>query len=164
MCCYAAIGVLKVIKSFKEQSVETLAVLGVLGIIALCVGGCIAKCAGGVNWKYSEGSRSGVVQKISKKGVIWQTWEGELNLGYNTSRSNENGGLTIAPAIFYFSCSSDDAAKKIQEAERNGDRVTLEYSQYFLRGWKYGSTSYDVTGVVSNRYNATIHGATGEKV
>jgi len=139
------------IKSMKENPFETLVVLGVLGIIALCVGGCTAKCVGGVNWKYSEGSRSGVVQKISKKGVIWQTWEGELNLGYNTARSNENGGSTIAPAIFYFSCSSEEAAKKIQEAERNGDRVTLEYSQYFLRGWKYGDTSYDVTNVATNR-------------
>jgi hypothetical protein len=139
------------IRFFKDNPVESIMVSSFAAIVLLIIGGYSAKCLGGVNWKYSEGSRSGVVQKISKKGIIWQTWEGELNLGYNTSRSNENGGTTIAPAIFYFSCSSDETAKKVQDAERNGDRVTVEYIQYFLRGWKYGGTSYDVVNVVANR-------------
>jgi hypothetical protein len=77
------------------------------------------QCCGGLNIEYSEGSRSGVVQKLSRKGVIWKTWEGELNLGYNDSRRDSEGRQTISPAIFYFSCSNHDAAKQIKLAEEN---------------------------------------------
>jgi len=30
---------------------------------------------------YSEGERSGVIFKFSSKGLIWKSWEGEMNLG-----------------------------------------------------------------------------------
>ena len=136
---------------FKDEPMAAIGFLSIMVVCSLVIGVCSAKCLGGVNWKYSDGSRSGVVQKISKKGIIWQTWEGELNLGYSKSTSNENGGTTINPAIFYFSCSSNEAAKLVQDAERKGERVTLEYDQYVLRGWKYGGTSYDVKNVVANR-------------
>jgi len=96
--------------------------------------------------KYSEGSRSGVVQKFSKKGIVWQTWEGELNLGYMTNRPTESGSQ-LAPAIFNFSCYSEEAAKEVVEAAKSGQRVTLQYVEYIGRGYRYGSTGYDVTGV-----------------
>ena len=105
------------------------------------------QCCGGLNIEYSEGSRSGVIQKLSKKGVVWKTWEGELNLGYNDSRIDLEGRQTIVPAVFLFSCSSDDTAKSLREAEQAGRRVTIDYKQYVLRGWDKGSTSYDVTKV-----------------
>jgi len=31
-----------------------------------------------LNWSYSMGERAGYVQKISKKGWVCKTWEGEL--------------------------------------------------------------------------------------
>lgn len=101
----------------------------------------------GSGFEYSDGSRSGVVQKISRKGWIWKTWEGELNLGYANSRSSEYG-TQINPAIFYFSVSDPAVAETVEAAERSGNRVTVEYKQYWLRGYRYGKTSYDVTGVV----------------
>lgn len=120
-------------------------------VLALMCSSCAGvKCMGGLNVPFSEGSRSGVVQKISKKGLIWSTWEGELNLGYTTATKDANGGTTINPAIFRFSCSSDSAAKQVQAAERSGKRVTLKYQQYIFRGYKYGDTSYDVTGVATD--------------
>jgi hypothetical protein len=120
--------------------VTILLILGAVASIGI-------QCCGGWNIEYSEGSRSGVVQKFSKKGVIWKTWEGELNLGYNDSRRDSEGRQTISPAIFYFSCSSDDAAKQIKLAEKNGRRVTVDYRQYILRGLNKGATSYDVEKV-----------------
>jgi hypothetical protein len=128
-------------------AIGALCVLIAVSVPLSCKG---VKAAGGINIKYSDGSRSGVVQKISKKGLIWSTWEGELNLGYNQSRSNGEGQSTIVPAIFHFSVSSDEVAKQVQVAERSGARVTLEYQQYLVRGYKYGETGYDVTGVVTN--------------
>lgn len=111
----------------------------------------IVKSTGGVNWKFSEGSRSGVIQKLSKKGYIWKTWEGELNLGYNESRTDKEGRQTIAPAIFRFSVENDEVAEQLKAAEIAGTRVTLDYQQYFLRGWDKGGTSYDITGCQRNK-------------
>ncbi len=122
-----------------------------LAVAALIVGVFVVKCSGGANIEYASGSRSGVVQKLSKKGVIWKTWEGELNLGYNTASSDGSGHTTIAPAIFYFSVESDDVAREVQSAAESGKRVTLEYVQYFLRGYDKGGTSYDIVGVVPPR-------------
>jgi hypothetical protein len=122
-----------------------------LAVAALIIGVFTIKCSGGANLEYATGSRSGVVQKISKKGMIWKTWEGELNLGYNTASSDGNGHTTIAPAIFRFSVESEDVAREVQAAAESGKRVTLEYVHYFLRGYDKGGTSYDVVGVIPPR-------------
>ena len=119
----------------------------IIAVSLSAVAAVAIQCCGGLNIEYSEGSRSGVIQKLSKKGVIWKTWEGELNLGYNDSRIDLEGRQTIAPAVFMFSCSSNDIAKSLTDAEQAGRRVTIGYKQYFLRGWDKGGTSYDVTKV-----------------
>lgn len=96
----------------------------------------------GEGFQYSEGTRSGVVQKVSHKGMIWKTWEGELNLGY--VRGQESG---IAPAVWSFSVASPEVARDLERAERAGRRVTLHYRQYLMRGMRYGSTNYDIVKV-----------------
>ena len=134
----------------NSKKIELGIELIVYTIVAVSLGALVAiaiQCCGGLNIEYSEGSRSGVIQKLSKKGVIWKTWEGELNLGYNDSRSDSDGRQTIVPAVFLFSCSDDDTAKSLREAEQAGKRITIDYKQYLLRGWDKGSTSYDATKV-----------------
>lgn len=118
----------------------------IFGILLLTFLSFFGKFLGGLNIEYSEGTRSGVVQKISKKGLIYETWEGELNLGYNTT-TNVGESNQIVPAIFEFSVSSDEVAKLIQEAEASGERVTLKYKQYIMHGYHRGSTPYDVVGI-----------------
>lgn len=103
------------------------------------------QAVGGLNIQYSEGSRSGTVTKISKKGWVWQTWEGELDLHRLKSTGGENPTMTAD--IFYFSVASDEVAQQVQEAERRGTRATIHYKQYLMRGFKYGKTSYDITAV-----------------
>lgn len=130
------------VESMFAAAVGAVVIIGLLCVI-LSIG---CKACGGLNLPYSEGTRSGVVQKISKKGLIWSTWDGELNLGYNRSVSTD-AGSQIVPAIWQFSVSSDMIAERIQEAERSGQRVTLGYRQFFLHGWDKGATSYDVNTV-----------------
>jgi len=48
-----------------------------LGIGLLTLVGYFAVC----NYTYSKGTRSGILVKISKKGVAFKTYEGTLNLG-----------------------------------------------------------------------------------
>ena len=130
--------------SKPSANLEAYAGCGVIVLVmSLLIGTFSVKAIGGLNIPYSEGTRSGVVQKFSKKGMVWNTWEGEMNMGYST-QTNEG---QIRPVIWYFSCSSPEAAKQIQDAEKTGKRVTLKYSQYWFRGYKYGATEYDVTGV-----------------
>ena len=84
---------------------------------------------------YSEGDRVGYVQKLSKKGWICSTWEGELAMVSMPGQP---------PEIFAFSVRSDEIAKELQKAE--GKRVAMHYQQ--KRGVPskcFGETQYFVT-------------------
>lgn len=130
-----------------EQKLGFVMFLVVFGLIAASFA---VKSCGGLNWEFSDGSRSGVLQKISKKGIFWKTWEGELNLGYTESTSDSEGRQTLRPAMFYFSVADESVAKRLKAAEIGGKRVTVDYKQYWLRGWDKGGTAYDVFDVVDN--------------
>jgi hypothetical protein len=78
-------------------------------------------------WKYyytySDGSRSGLLQKLSHKGNLMKTYEGELVLSSISSTSS----VALASEKFYFSVASDSVAKRMMEYE--GKRVRLHYEQ-----------------------------------
>jgi hypothetical protein len=90
-----------------------------------------------LGYTYASGERAGYVQKISKKGWICKTWEGELAM------ANLPGTM---PQIFSFTVRNDSIANVI---ERNaGKQVSLTYDQH--RGVPtscFGDTEYFVTGV-----------------
>ena len=78
-------------------------------------------------WKYfytySDGYRSGLLQKLSHKGNIFKTYEGELVQRSIVSTNN----VGIASEKFYFSVSIDSIAKSMQNFE--GKNVKLHYVQ-----------------------------------
>jgi hypothetical protein len=86
---------------------------------------------------YSNGERVGYVQKISRKGWVCKTWEGELAMVSMPG---------TAPQIFYFTVPSDAMARKVMDAA--GQRVALIYEQH--RGVPskcFGETEYFISGV-----------------
>ena len=86
---------------------------------------------------YSAGERAGYVQKISKKGWICKTWEGEL------AQANLPGSM---PQIFKFSVRNDSIAH-IMEGEM-GKQVSVSYAEH--RGVPttcFGETNYYITNV-----------------
>jgi hypothetical protein len=90
-------------------------VLVVLVVIAAAVGWTWLA----LTWSYSEGERVGFVQKLSKKGWICKTWEGELNM------------VVLPGAIpdkFYFTVREDGIADKINKFA--GKRVSLDYQEH----------------------------------
>ncbi len=96
-------------------------------------------------WKYyytySDGSRSGMLQKLSHKGNIFKTYEGELVLSSIASSAN----VALASEKFYFSIAEDSIAKKMMQFE--GKRVKLHYEE--KKGalpWR-GESNYIVDGV-----------------
>jgi len=101
---------------------------------------------GGLNINYSEGQRTGIVYKLSDhKGVFWKTAEGELSLQLST-RNSEGG---IVNEIFYFSVSDTNVVKQLQDAAVASKVITVHYRQYLFRGYKYGSTQYDIDRVIA---------------
>ena len=90
-----------------------------------------------LSWSYSTGERVGYVQKLSRKGWICKTWEGELQM------SNIPGS---APLLFQFSVRSDSLARAIENT--NGRRVALSYEQHIgVPTNCFGETEYFVVGV-----------------
>jgi hypothetical protein len=88
-------------------------------------------------WSYSTGERVGVVQKISNKGWICKTWEGELNMVVLP------GGI---PEKFYFTVWKDDVAKQINKTI--GKRVALHYEEKMgLPTSCFGDTRHFITKV-----------------
>lgn len=97
----------------------------------------------GCGQNYSEGERSGVILKVSKKGVVFKSWEGELNLGGSTVGE---GGIVV-PNIWRFSVTNQLIADGVQEAARSGKRVTLQYKEWWAKPSSL-DTPYVVTGVL----------------
>jgi len=84
---------------------------------------------GGAFSNYSDGDRTGVVYKISHKGFIFKSWEGEMNLGGMAT----DGNGQVVPNSFKFSVKDDAVVKQIQAASTAGKRVTLHYHQYGIK-------------------------------
>jgi hypothetical protein len=90
-----------------------------------------------LNVTYSTGERVGYIQKISKKGWVCKTWEGELAM------VNLPG---TAPQIFAFTVRDDATARKIMNAA--GQRVALTYAQHpGVPSKCFGETEYFITDV-----------------
>jgi hypothetical protein len=91
-----------------------------------------------LGYVYSTGERAGYVQKLSKKGWLCKTWEGELAM------VNLPGSVT--PQIFNFTVRSDSIASILEQDL--GKRVSLTYQQH--RGVPsscFGETEYFVSNV-----------------
>lgn len=112
-------------------------VLSVL-VILLAAGAIAAYTWAALTWNYSEGDRVGYVQKLSKKGWLCKTWEGELAM------------VTMPGAIpekFYFSIRSDAIAAQLNKTM--GRRVSLKYKQHLgVPTSCFGETEYFVSEVV----------------
>jgi len=90
-----------------------------------------------LSWSYSTGERAGWVQKLSKKGWVCKTWEGELALV-------SLPGTT--PEKFMFTIYGDEVAEKVTRAM--GKRVNLHYEEKVgLPGTCFGETRHYVTKV-----------------
>jgi hypothetical protein len=88
-------------------------------------------------WSYSSGERAGWVQKLSKKGWLCKTWEGEMAM------VSLPGSV---PEKFFFTVWDDATAQKINDVM--GRRLSLHYEEHiFLPTSCFGETRYFVTAV-----------------
>ena len=119
-------------------------VTGVKGMVKVLIGLLVIGLLGLVgftfltlHWSYSEGERAGYQQKLSRRGFICKTWEGEMAL------------VTMPGTVaekFLYTVRDGAVAAKISAAE--GKRVTLHYEQHkWIPSSCFGDTEYFVNDV-----------------
>lgn len=90
---------------------------------------------------YSEGNRAGYLVKISKKGYIFKTYEGQLNVNpFGGAAGSLNNGN-----VWEFSVSNAATFEELQKHE--GKKVSLHYHQVLKNLFWQGDTQYFVDGV-----------------
>lgn len=84
---------------------------------------------------YSEGVRSGELIKISHKGYVVKTWEGEISQGISGAQ------------IFKFSVmdNNPEAIEKLKELQ--GQYVKVDYVERYRTFFWWGDTRYFITNV-----------------
>ena len=96
-------------KAFK------IAVLLIAAVVVLCAAYLMIV----LNWSYSKGDRVGYIQKLSEKGWLCKTWEGELQM------LPVPGAL---PEKFLFSVRDKALIGKINSSI--GKKISLTYEQH----------------------------------
>lgn len=87
-----------------------------------------------LSWSYASGERAGFMQKLSKKGWVCKTWEGELSLVAMPG---------AAPEKFLFTVRDDAVAARLNAVM--GKRVALLYEQHKgIPSSCFGETEYFV--------------------
>ena len=84
---------------------------------------------------YSEGYRSGELIKISHKGVVFKTWEGEISQGVSEAQT------------FVFSVENSEKEVINSLKEMQGETVKLTYKERFATFPWLGDTKYFITKV-----------------
>ncbi len=90
--------------------------VALLAVLALLAAGYVAFA---LHWSYSDGDRAGIVQKFSRKGWVFKTWEGELAMSIVPG---------VTPTIWNFSVRDPKVAEEITASL--GKRVALHYTEH----------------------------------
>lgn len=94
---------------------------------------------------YDEGVRAGNVLRISKKGMLFKTYEGQLNL--QTFGALKGANPIMESFDFSVEASNEQVLKDLEEAALSGERVNLHYiKRYKIFPWR-GDTKYFIVRV-----------------
>jgi hypothetical protein len=120
-----------------EKQGKKWAIRVVVGALALAVVGSTLYTVFTLNFSYSKGERVGFVQKLSKRGWVCKTWEGDLAMVNMAGQQAQ---------MFSFTVPKEEVAKQIESYA--GHRVMLEYEEHKgIPSSCFGDTQYYVVGV-----------------
>lgn len=94
---------------------------------------------------YDEGLRAGTVLRISKKGMIFKTYEGQLNL--QTFGALRGASPIMEAFDFSVEPDNDQVIKDLEAVALSGERVNLHYVKRYVRFPWRGETKYFITKV-----------------
>ena len=109
----------------------------VIGLVLTVVIGLGLYLVFAYHFPYSKGESVGFVQKLSYKGWICKTWEGEQIRALAT--------LPAIPEKFAFTVRDDAVADQINK--QIGQKVVVEYEQHKGLPGCFGETEYFITKV-----------------
>ena len=96
---------------------------GIATVLLVILGVLVLLCAGytlfTLHWSYSEGERAGILQKFSRKGWVFKTYEGELAMSIVPG---------VTPTIWDFSVRDRSVVEELNAAL--GKRVALHYTEH----------------------------------
>ena len=95
---------------------------------------------------YSEGTRAGIVMKISKRGAIIKTWEGQMNL---ETFGAVKDATNIVTETFTFSIERGNQVliDELNAAALSGERVNLKYIERYINVFWRGDTKVFAVGL-----------------
>lgn len=94
---------------------------------------------------YDEGVRAGTVLRISKKGMLFKTHEGQLNL--ETFGALKGANPIMEAFDFSVEGNEEEVLKELQAVALSGERVNLHYiKRYSTFPWR-GDTKYFIIKV-----------------
>jgi hypothetical protein len=111
-------------------------------IVALCCM-CFTSC----KENFSNGERVGTVTKFSKAGVIWDSWDGHLNI---TQTGMNSAGEPFSFSLDNDRSDQDSIIRELINAQRYGWKIKIKYHQVW--GFKNfynnrGESDYFVDGI-----------------
>ena len=121
------------VTSEREETMRifSLVAVGIVAVVVLLFGLYLAVV---LSWSYSDGERTGYLQKFSRKGWICKTYEGELAM------TTVPG---VAPTLWNFTVRDETAAVEINKLV--GQRVVLHYKEHLgIPTTCFGDTGYFV--------------------
>lgn len=97
----------------------------ILLVTALMLTGC---------FDYSDGDRIGTVIKLSRKGLVCKTWEGQMYLGglkkqTNSSSDGQSTTTSMVANTWDFTVEDETLLPAIRKAMETGVPITLRYRQ-----------------------------------
>ncbi|MGB0850515.1 MAG: 6-phosphogluconate dehydrogenase [Bacteroidia bacterium] len=113
-----------------------------LWIIGLTITGLVLAVVFALYANFSSGYRVGRIIKVSEKGYVFKTNEGQLNTG---GFSEGDGDMTSS--IWKFSVKKGDQEILDQLKDANKEMVRLYYDEKFVKIPFLGDTKYFVTKV-----------------
>jgi hypothetical protein len=90
---------------------------------------------------YSEGTRSGILTKVSRKGFVFKTYEGEMNVG----GINAGEGTILPQTTFKFSVTDPKVYDQLEKDQ--GRKLVLHYKQVIHNFFWQGESDYFVHAV-----------------
>jgi hypothetical protein len=94
---------------------------------------------------YDEGIRAGVVVRVSKKGVLFKTYEGQLNM--ETFGALKKNTPFMQSFDFSVAKSRQEVVRELEKVSLSGERVNLHYIKRYIRVPWRGNTKYFIQEV-----------------
>jgi len=132
------VPIIIVVKITDDTVMAVLFTGAMMGVIVMLVFVPIVALTGGLLEGYSDGYREGYITKVSQRGVVFKTFEGQMQIG--------TGQQAALQEPFEFSISDPDMAEFVESYL--GEKVRLKYKQWLIMPYWVGSSGYDIVEIL----------------